>query len=147
MSILHSFLPFAVHFVRRGRIWTLNAILRRFLPFDLQIRILPHIRASDTRTTVPLASRGVALERAAARICREAGARVTTNTRVADLNLAQVTRQDDRRIEVIANGLNLWGATSTNHRHHPCLPFDTGRAASPPCRHLRRGSSPYSPPE
>ena len=38
----------------------------------------------------------------------EAGAS-TTNTRVADLNLAQVTRQDDRRIEVIANGLNLWG--------------------------------------
>ena len=49
MPILHSFLPFAVHFVRRGRIWTLNAILRRFLPFDLQIRMLPHIRVSDTR--------------------------------------------------------------------------------------------------
>jgi len=28
---------------------------------------------------------------------------------VADFNLAQVTRQDDRCIEVIANGLNLWG--------------------------------------
>ena len=39
------------------------------------------------------------------------------------------------------------GRSSTGHRHHPCLPFDTGRAASPPCRHLRRGSSPYSPPE
>ena len=67
----------------------------------------------DHRAACPqagiLRSRGVALERAAARICREAGARVTTNTRVTDLNLAQVTRQDDRRIEVIANGLNLWG--------------------------------------
>ena len=67
----------------------------------------------DHRAACPqariLRSRGVALERAAARICREAGARVTTNTRVTDFNLAQVTRQDDRRIEVIANGLNLWG--------------------------------------
>ena len=67
----------------------------------------------DHRAACPqagiLRSRGVALERVAARICREAGARVTTNTRVADLNLAQVTRQDDRRTEVIANGLILWG--------------------------------------
>ena len=49
----------------------------------------------------------VAAERAAARICREAGARVTTNTLVRDLN-APVDRLDDRRIEVIANGLPLW---------------------------------------
>ena len=49
------------------------------------------------------------LERAAATICREAGARVTTHTRVADLNIDQLHRHDDRRIEVIANGLNLWG--------------------------------------
>jgi len=49
------------------------------------------------------------MERAAARICREAGARVTTNTRLVDLNLEHLDRQDDRRIEVIANGLPLWG--------------------------------------
>lgn len=38
---------------------------------------------------------------------REAGARVTTNTRLADLNLPAVQRMDDRRIEleVIANGV------------------------------------------
>lgn len=52
---------------------------------------------------------GGPLERAAARICREAGARVTTNTRVADLNVQHLSRHDDRRIEVIANGLDLWG--------------------------------------
>jgi len=52
---------------------------------------------------------GGPLERAAARICREAGARVTTNTRVADLNIPSVHRLDDRRIEVIANGLPLLG--------------------------------------
>ena len=54
----------------------------------------------DHRAACPpagfLCSRGVALEGAAARICKEAGARVTANTRVADLNLERVTRQDDR---------------------------------------------------
>ena len=56
-----------------------------------------------------LRSRGGPLERAAARICREAGARVTTNARSIDLNIDHVDTQDDRRIEVIANGLPLWG--------------------------------------
>ena len=46
-------------------------------------------------------------KRAAARVCREAGARVTCNALVRDLNVA-VARFDDRRIEVIANGLPLW---------------------------------------
>ena len=41
-------------------------------------------------------------------MCREAGARVTCNTRLADMNL-QVDRVDDRRLEVVANGLPLWG--------------------------------------
>ena len=42
-------------------------------------------------------------------MCREAGARVTTHTRLADLNVQHVHHIDDRRIEVIANGLALWG--------------------------------------
>ena len=54
-----------------------------------------------------LRTRGVPLERAAARVCKEAGARVTVHTRVADLNLPAVQQVDDRRIEVIANGLSL----------------------------------------
>ena len=41
-------------------------------------------------------------------VCREAGARVTCNTRLADMNL-QVERVDDRRLEVVANGLPFWG--------------------------------------
>ena len=55
-----------------------------------------------------LRSRGGPLERATARICREAGARATTNTRVDDLNISHPHQHDDRRIEVIANGLPLW---------------------------------------
>ena len=34
---------------------------------------------------------------------------MTTNTRVADLNIPSVHLLDDRRMEVIANGLPLWG--------------------------------------
>ena len=59
-------------------------------------------RAACSRSGA-LRSRGCPLERAAARVCREPGARVTTNTLVRDLNVA-VSRLDDRRIEVIANG-------------------------------------------
>ena len=55
-----------------------------------------------------LRARGAPLERAPARVCREAGATVATNVLVRDLNVAP-GRQDDRRIEVIANGLPLWG--------------------------------------
>ena len=56
-----------------------------------------------------LRARGGPLERAAARICREGGARVTTNTRLADIHT--LSRVDDRRIEVIANGLPMWGGS------------------------------------
>ena len=52
------------------------------------------------------AQSGGALERAAARVCREAGARVT-HTLLSDLNVPAVQRLDSRRIEVIANGLPL----------------------------------------
>ena len=48
-----------------------------------------------------LRPRGGPLERAAARICREAGATVALNLRLRNLNV-DVARQDERRIEVIA---------------------------------------------
>lgn len=59
------------------------------------------------RSGVPR-SHGCALERAAAPICREAGTRVTTNTLVIDFNIPNVNRVDNRRIEVIANGLPIF---------------------------------------
>ena len=51
---------------------------------------------------------GLPLERAAARICREAGARVAENVRLRDLNL-DAPVLDDRRLEVVANALPIWG--------------------------------------
>ena len=55
-----------------------------------------------------LRPRTVPLERAAARVCREAGATIACNVLMRDVNV-DVDRRDDRRIEVIANGLPLWG--------------------------------------
>ena len=66
----------------------------------------------DHRSACPrsgvLRARGGPLERAPARICREAGAVVAMHTLVRDLDVGSVPG-DDRRIEVIANGLPLWG--------------------------------------
>ena len=64
--------------------------------------------AASLARRLDASSRAVPLERAAARVCREAGATVATNVLLCDLNLV-VEQQDDRRIEVIANGLPLWG--------------------------------------
>ena len=54
-----------------------------------------------------LARRAGLLERAAARICKGAGARVATNVALRELNL-DVPAADGRRTEVVANGLPLW---------------------------------------
>ena len=54
-----------------------------------------------------LASRALPLERAVARVCQEAGARVARNMRLADMNLP-VPVADARRIEIVCNGLPLW---------------------------------------
>ena len=49
--------------------------------------------------------RGFAVEK----ICREGGARVSTNTFVRDLDLAAFNHFDGRRLEVVADGLSLFG--------------------------------------
>ena len=66
----------------------------------------------DHRAACPtagvLGNRGAPLERAVARVCREAGARVSVNAFVRDLNI-DAAPGDGRRLEVVANGLPLWG--------------------------------------
>ena len=52
--------------------------------------------------------RGTPAEVCMARICREAGARVKENQLLRDLNIV-AQADDQRRIEVIANGLPFWG--------------------------------------
>ena len=55
-----------------------------------------------------LGRRGFAVESAAARICREAGARVTTNVLMRDMDLG-VPVADRRWLEVVADPLPLFG--------------------------------------
>ena len=56
-----------------------------------------------------LGGRFWAVQNAAAWICREAGGRVTTNVLVRDLDLAAPHVDDARRLEVVVDGLPLFG--------------------------------------
>ena len=49
------------------------------------------------------------MENVVARICREAGGRVTTNVLVRNLDLVGPDIADNRRLEVVADGLLLFG--------------------------------------
>ena len=60
----------------------------------------PPCSVSESRS---LGSRGFSVESAIARVCREAGARVSTNLFVRDLDLP-VAPHDARRLEVVADG-------------------------------------------
>ncbi len=55
-----------------------------------------------------LARRGFPLESAAARVAREAGARVRTNVFVRDMDVGVLRPDDGRRVEVLAAGLPLF---------------------------------------
>ena len=72
-----------------------------------QLDFLGHHRAACAEAGI-LAKRGFVLERAAAQVCREAGARVSTNVFVRDMDLAHFNAFDGRRLEVVADGLSLW---------------------------------------
>ena len=66
-----------------------------------------HLAAIHQR--VPrLGRRGFLLEVAAAQLCIEAGARVTTNVFVRDTDLAAFDVMDSRRLEVVADGLTAF---------------------------------------
>ena len=101
-------------------------LLRRlWLPLPLSSRscrcgrpldVLGHHRAACAEAGV-LGRRGYALESAAARICREAGAGVGTNIIFRDMDLLPQDHQDGRRLEVVADGLPLF--------HGAQLAFDT----------------------
>ena len=67
-----------------------------------------HHRAACPRAGL-FARRGFAVEMAAAKVCQEAGARVTTNVVVRDLDLGvPQPALDGRRLEVVAEGLPLF---------------------------------------
>ena len=78
-----------------------------------------------------LASRALPLERAGARVCQEAGARVARNMRLADMNLP-IPVADARRIEIVCNGLPLWHGAQLAVESAPSLALASrGRAPTP----------------
>ena len=93
--LCHSFAPFVSPS-------SLDRSCRRGLPLDE----FGHHRAACAQAGM-LSKRGWASENAVARICREAGGRVTTNVFMRDLDLGQPDVVDGRRIKVIVDGLPL----------------------------------------
>ena len=118
-SRVFTTVPYTADFTYPSHLFRVLLLRRLRLPLPLTARACRCRRAldplGDHRAACPrsgaLRSRGTPLERAAARVCREAGARVTTHTLLSDLNIPTVHRIDNRRIEVIANGLPLWGGS------------------------------------
>ena len=83
---------------------------------------------------------GRPLERAAAQVCREAGARVTVNSCLADMNLP--VDLGDGRLEVVANGLPLWNGARSRHFPLPASPADMlAVLTGPPCARPGAGRS------
>ena len=66
-----------------------------------------HHRAACSVAGV-LGRRGFAVESAAARVCREAGARVSLKVRVQDMDLALPDALDNCCLEIVADGLPLF---------------------------------------
>ena len=100
--------PFRLLFLRRLR-----------LPLPLQARscrcgrpldVLGHHRAACANAGV-LGPRGWVLENVAVRVCREAGGRVRTNLAVRDTDLGAHVQLDGRRLEIVVDGLPLWGGS------------------------------------
>ena len=82
--------------------------LRPFVPAGVACHSIPvTITAQRAPWWGCLSRRGFVLE-SAARVCREAGGRVTTNVRIQDMDLAAPNRLDNRRIEVVVDGLPLF---------------------------------------
>ena len=115
-TIPYTTIPYTTEVTCPDHIFRILMLRRLRLPWPLTERAcrcrrtldpLGDHRAACSRAGV-LRSRGVPREHAAARVCREAGARVTMHARLANLNVPAVQRVEDRTIEVIATGLPLW---------------------------------------
>ena len=91
-------------------------------PMWRQLDMFGHYRAAWVVAGV-LGRRGFPLEYAAVQICREAGARVTTNVHVRDMDFAVFNNLDGRRLEVVADGPTLGMGPSSRLTPLWFLPF------------------------
>ena len=138
-------------------------MLRRLrLPLPLSVRHCRCRRSLDSlgdhraacATSGALRSRAGPLERATARVCREAGTRVATHVLVSDLNVPRTSRPDNRRIEVIAHGLPLHNGaqlavdtTMVSPLTSSGVPRPQGRQPGPPALRAARRAKERTYPE
>ena len=102
---------------------------RRFCRCGRLLDSLGHHRAACSRVGV-LGRRGFALESAVAKICREASGKVATNLFVRDLDVNVPNLMDDRRFEVVADGLPLFAGAQPPPFEPP--PFEPPPFEPPP---------------
>ena len=91
-----------LHMIRRRHALVTDVVRARN-----RLDVLGHHRAECANVGV-LGRRGFALESAAASVCREASGRVSVNVAVRDLDICVPDRADERRLEVVADGLPLF---------------------------------------
>ena len=96
--------PFRVLLLRR--LWLPLLPTARNCRCGLPLDSCGHHRAACAAAGVQ-GRRGFAAE-AAARNCREAGARVSLDVRVQDMDLTRLDALDNRRLEIVADGLPLF---------------------------------------
>ena len=82
-----------------------------------------------------LGSRGFAVESAAARVCREAGGRVSTNISIQDMDIVAPNLLDDRRVEVLAASVPR---AAVGNRHNTGVCAGTRWSSTPSLRPRRR---------
>ena len=126
--------PFRLLFLRRLR-----------LPLPLQARscrcgrpldVLGHHRAACANAGV-LGRRGRVLENVVACVWREAGGRVRTNLAVRDMNLGAHVQLDGRRLEIVVDGLPLWGGSQLAVDHHGLPSLARWCRSAGHCNHRR----------
>ena len=79
------------------------------------------------------------MENVPARIYCEAGGGVTTNVMVRDMDLARPDVHDARRLEVVVDGLSIFGECPVSHGHHggQCTPRERRSTAQGRSAHTR----------
>ena len=70
-----------------------------------------------------LGSRGFAVKSAASRACREAGGRVSSSIRIQDMGIVAPNLLDERRVEVLVDGLPLVSAEVGGRRSEKSVQF------------------------
>ena len=127
--------PFRVLLLRR--LWLPLPPTARNCRCGLPLDSCGHHRASCAAAGV-LGRWGFAVESAAARICREAGARVSVDVRVQDMDLARLDALDNRRLEIVADGLPSLPGSPAGSGHHARISPQTRRGSSQSGREPQR---------